>query len=124
MKRFIRSLGYAMQGLREGMRQRNMQIHTVCILLVLAFSILFQISSMEWMAVLLCIGIVISSELLNTAIEYIVNWISPEHHPKAAKIKDLGAAAVLVSAIVSLLVAAIIFGPRFYKVLTGLLNFG
>ena len=64
------------------------------------------------MAVALCITLVLSMEAVNTAIEHLTNLVSPDFHPLAGKAKDVAAAAVLLSAMGSVLVAAIIFLPK------------
>ncbi|MBC7653927.1 MAG: diacylglycerol kinase family protein, partial [Oligoflexus sp.] len=70
------------------------------------------ISAIEWLAVILVIGLVFITEIINTSIENIADFISPERHPKIKVIKDLAAAAVILSAIVSVIIGLLIFLPK------------
>jgi diacylglycerol kinase len=72
---------------------------------------------MEWIAIFLCAGFVISIELLNTAIEYLSDFVMPQQHLQIKKTKDVAAGAVLVAAIVSVVVGGFIFIPHFLHVL-------
>ena len=110
MSAFFKSFVYAWKGIRIAFGQRNMRVHALCAALAIAGGFLFRISTTEWCIVLLCIGLVMSLETLNTAIEYLVDLISPNYHEKAGKIKDLAAGAVLIAAIVSLVAGLLIFG--------------
>lgn len=67
---------------------------------------------MEWIACLLCMGLVIGTEMINTAIEAVVDLASPQQHPLAAKAKDIAAGAVLIGAILSVIIGIIIFLPK------------
>ena len=80
-------------------------------LLVIILSSLLNITKVEWLIILICIGMVLGMEVINTAIEEIVNFISPEYHLNAGRIKDLAAAAVLIVSIVAFIIALIIFLP-------------
>ena len=68
------------------------------------------IDRVEWFAILICIGNVISLEMINTAIEHLVDLVEPNHNPKAGAIKDLAAGAVLVFSIISAVIGIMIFG--------------
>ena len=70
-----------------------------------------DIRPLEWVAVLLCMGLVIGAELFNTAIERLVDLVSPQWHPVAGRVKDIAAGAVLVCAVVSVAVGLIVFVP-------------
>jgi diacylglycerol kinase len=72
----------------------------------------FKISTSEWLAVILCFIAVITLEAMNSAIEYVVDLASPEFHPLAKKAKDMAAGAVLLAAIGTVVIAAIIFLPK------------
>ena len=74
----------------------------------------FEISKGEWLAIVICIGLVMVTELINTAIEILVDCVSPEFNVKAGLVKDIAAGAVLVAALVALLVAFIIFVPKIF----------
>ncbi|MBS2212566.1 diacylglycerol kinase family protein [Carboxylicivirga mesophila] len=72
----------------------------------------FSLSSLEWVAVLLCIGFVFAMELLNSAIEALADFVSVEHQALIKKAKDMAAAAVLVAALVAFVVGLLIFLPK------------
>lgn len=112
----INTFKYALRGIAKAFAtQRNMQIHGVAFILVVVLGFYFQIDKMEWVAIVLCSGMVFSAEIINTSIEEIVNFISPEKNPKAGLIKDLAAGAVLITAIAAIVVASIIFVPNFFE---------
>lgn len=109
MKRFK----YAINGLIAAIRSEvNMRIHIIASVLVCIAGFYFQISSIEWIVLVLCIVLVISFELINTSIEELCNMVHPEHHPIIKKVKDIAAAAVLVAAVGSVVAALIIFLPK------------
>lgn len=88
------------------------RIHLVATVVVLALAWWFGISSGEWIAVILAIGLVWVAEALNTAIEYVADLAHPDEHPEVKKLKDLAAAAVLFASIAALIVGLIVFMPR------------
>ena len=109
----VKSFGYAFKGIGYVMRtQHNIWIHMLITLVVLAFGFWFDISKTEWMFVVFAIGFVLVSELFNTAIELLVDLVSPEHNPQAGRVKDIAAGAVLVSAITAALIGLFIFLPK------------
>ncbi len=112
MKAFLNSFRFAYNGLKIALQQRNMKIHVCAALLVVVFSFYFKISHTEWAIILLCMGGVLSAEVFNTAIEKIADFIQPNRDEKIKVIKDLAAAAVLVFAIITVLVAGLIFIPK------------
>ena len=89
-----------------------MRIHLVAAVLACVAGFYFNITSVEWIVIILCIVLVISFELLNTAIEELCNMIHPEQHPVIKKVKDIAAGAVLVAAIGSVIAGLIIFLPK------------
>ena len=94
-----------------------MQIHVAAAIVVLAAEWWLQIPRSDVLLVLFSIGLVFSLELVNTAIEAVVDLASPEWHAKAKIAKDVGAGAVLVAAILSLLIGILVFGqPLLQKV--------
>lgn len=90
----------------------NFQIHLVATILVGIAGWYFQLSGNEWLWIVLAIGLVLVAELLNTAIELLVDLVSPEFNVKAGKVKDVAAGAVIVAAFISVIIAAIIFIPK------------
>lgn len=89
-----------------------MQIHCLAALEVIAAGMMFSLAVWEWVAILLCIGGVISAECMNTAIERLADRVSLEKNPLIKQAKDCGSAAVLVLAITSAAVGLIIFVPK------------
>lgn len=105
-------MGHAFAGLGILFRnERNARIELAAAVLVLVFGIWLKISIIEICVVLLCIGLVLAAEAVNTAIERMADFQHQEIHPDIRSIKDLGAGAVLITAIVSLVVGVLIFGP-------------
>jgi diacylglycerol kinase len=78
--------------------------------------LLFQVSGSEWVVLSVTIGLVLAFEVMNTAVEQIVNFISPEFHPLAGKIKDLAAASVLILSIASIAIGLLIFLPHIINI--------
>lgn len=119
MHYFIRSLHFALNGFWLFFRrERNGQIQGVIALAVLTAGFVFHISKTEWMALLLCTGLVISLEMLNSAIERVCNMYTTDFHPSIKIIKDIAAAAVLWSSLVSLAVGLLIFVPPVIQLFT------
>lgn len=113
MNRLLKSFGYAWKGIKSVFRtEQNMKIHTAAAVLAIVGGFIFQLSGGEWIAVILCIGLVVSAEMINTAFETLVDVVSPNRDPIAGKIKDITAGAVLVAALISVIVGVIIFLPK------------
>ncbi len=107
------SFRYAVSGLmRFFFEEHNAIVHLLATIVVGALVIFFRINGAELLALVIVTGGVWVAELLNTAIEQVMNKVSPEWHPKVKYIKDLAAAAVMVAALTALLVAGIVFIPR------------
>lgn len=112
MQYFIRSLGYACNGIYLFFRrERNGQIQGSVAALVIVAGLVLRVSRMEWVVLLLCIAVVISLEMLNSSVERICNMYTTDFHPAIKIIKDLAAAAVLWAALLSLMIGLIIFIP-------------
>lgn len=106
---------YAINGLKEVVKsERNFRLHLLSTILVTIMGLLYKISYLEWIAVVIVVGMVITAEILNTAIEEIINYVQPDIHPAAKKIKDLAAAGVFMTAITALIVGIIIFIPKVF----------
>ena len=118
-KKQIRSFGYAWKGLRQCIgKEQNLSFHLITTIIVIGAGVLFDITRMEWMIIILCIGMVVTAELFNTAIERLVDLVSPERHPIAGQVKDIAAGAVLVCAVAAAIIGGIIFIPYLFD--TGL----
>lgn len=108
----IKSFSYAFAGiyiLTTG--QHNTWIHICISVLVIVCGLLFQVNTIEWAILIFAIIIVLVSEALNTAIEFLCDLVSPDQHPLIKKSKDVAAGAVLISAIGAAIIGLIIFLP-------------
>ena len=121
-KRLINSFKYAFQGVAQTYRgEQNLRIHIAIATLVILFGFLLKISYLEWLVCLVLIGLVLMAEFINTAIEYVVDLISPDPHPLAKAAKDTASAGVLMMAIISATIGLIIFIPKIVEWIGGLL---
>jgi len=115
----LRSFGHAIRGIGVLLRtQPNARIHAAATILVIVAGVLIGISRIEWALIALAVAIVWAAEALNTAIEFLVDLVSPDLHPLAAKAKDVAAGAVLVAALGSAIVGVMVFGPYALNSLT------
>lgn len=109
----LKSFIYALNGLKILiLEEHNARIHLFAAICVLIAGIVFRISSLEWTAIIFAIGFVIALEIINSAIENMADFISPEKNEQIKKIKDLSAAAVLVGAITAFVIGLIVFIPK------------
>lgn len=109
MKRF----SYAFNGLRYAFStQLNFKMHCIMTILVIGLCFYLEISAMEWLWIIAAIAIVFIAELFNTALEVLVDMVSPDYNPKAGIIKDISAAAVLLAAFMALLIGILILVPK------------
>jgi len=110
MRKFLKSVLYAIHGIWSGIAdQRNLKVQVVIAGLVAGAGFYFRISSIEWCIILLCIGLVIGLEMINSAIESLVDLVTMERKPLAGKIKDIAAGAVLVVSIIAVVIGVLIF---------------
>jgi len=115
MKRFFFSFTYAWKGLRYAFRtQLNFKVHSVAALIAICLCYLLEVSTHDWLWIFLAVGLVFTAELFNTALEVLVDLISPDYHPKAGVVKDLAAAAVLISAFVAIAIGLMVFLPKVF----------
>lgn len=95
------------------MQEHNARVHLFAAVAAVCIGIFLQLSALEWIAVIVVIGLVFITEIMNTAIENMANFVSPEYHVQIKVIKDLAAAAVLIAAITAVVTAVFIFLPKF-----------
>ena len=113
LKQRLKSFKHAFNGLRILLKEEhNARIHLIAAICVLIAGYVFQVSIYEWIALIIAIGLVFALELVNSSIENISDFISPEKHDKIKKIKDLSAAAVLLGTVTALIIGLIIFVPK------------
>ena len=112
-KKLINSFKCAIQGINQAVKtERNVKIHITIMILVIIAGIVLKINTQEWIICIILFGLVISLELVNSAIEATVDIAMPEINEKAKVAKDVAAGAVLVSAIASAIIGLIIFIPK------------
>ena len=110
MKDFLKSFIYAIHGLWSGIAdQRNLKFQLGVAVIVVGAGFYLSITAPEWSIILLCIAMVIGLELVNTALENLVDLVTLERKPLAGKIKDIAAGAVLIVSILSVIIGVIIF---------------
>ena len=118
----IRSFKPALSGWWFVLRtQQNAWIHAIVTILVFLLSWWLQISRLEWAAIVLTVALVWMAEFLNTALEAVVDLASPSEHPLAKVGKDIGAAAVLISALAAVIVGLLILAPPLLEKIRALL---
>jgi diacylglycerol kinase (ATP) len=112
----LKSFVYAINGIKTLVKEEhNSWIHLIAAGIVIIAAIYFKLNTYEWVAIIISIGVVFTTELVNTAIENIANFLTTENNSKIKIIKDLSAAAVLISALMCLIIGAIIFLPKIVK---------
>ena len=110
MKNFFQSFGFALKGIVTALRtERNFKIQFATALLVITTGLYYNITIGEWYVVLLAMALVLGLELMNSAIENMVNLVTKERNPLAGKIKDFAAGAVLIVSVISAVIGILIF---------------
>jgi diacylglycerol kinase len=113
MNKFIKSLGFAIQGIKKTFQtEANFKTHLVMTVMVIISGVLLSNSSIEWAIILILIGLILSAELMNTAIELLADEVSESYNYRIKKVKDAMAGAVLVLSIVAIIIGLIIFTPK------------
>lgn len=107
---FIRSFGYAIEGFRTAVAtERNIKVQLLVGVLAIVAGVVLKIDALSWVLVLLCIGLVLFAELVNTSIEAIVDLATQDLHPLAKRAKDIAAASVFALSITAAVVGIIVF---------------
>ncbi|MDV6377940.1 diacylglycerol kinase family protein [Sporosarcina sp. GW1-11] len=115
MKIFFKSFVYAWTGIADGFANgRNMKSHAISAIIVIVAGILTGLSVSEWCIIILLMGGVMALELMNTAVEYVVDLVTLDFHPLAKKAKDIAAGSVLIFAIASAVIGCVIFLPKWF----------
>ena len=115
-KKLINSFKYAFKGLGSAIKsERNMKIHFTMMMLVIIAGIFFNIAIWEWITCFILFGLVIVMECVNTAIEIIVDIVSPKYNEAAGRAKDIAAGGVLACAIGATVAGIFIFLPKVLK---------
>ena len=114
IKKRLQSFRFAIKGIKNLIiNEHNARIHLTALLVVIGLGLFLKLELMEWVAITIVSGIVMLTELINTAIENLADIVEPKWNEKIGKIKDYSAGAVLVAAIVSVIVGSVIFIPKF-----------
>ncbi len=109
----IRSFRFAFLGIWQFFRnENNAKVHLLVTVIVLVAGYYFQLERNEWRWIVAAIALVWITELVNTAIEKLVDLVSPDFDPRAGAIKDLAAGAVLLSALAAVVIGGLIFWPH------------
>ena len=112
LKRFLKSLKYSLRGLKYALiSEQNFRIQIITAIVVIVGMIYFPLQALEIVVILIMIILVLTMEILNTALEYFTDLLKPRLHSYVYTIKDLMAAAVLLSSIGAFIVGLIIFLP-------------
>jgi len=113
MKDRFGSFKFAFNGLCSLFKnEHNSRIHLLATVISIALGVIFKINFIEWSLLIIVIGIVFLSELLNSSLESLADFIEPEWNKQIGKAKDYASAAVFISAVVSIIVGGIIFVPK------------
>ena len=116
--RRMHSLIDAFNGLKLLIKEEhNARIHLSAAILAIGFGFVLNISTVEWLAMLLCIALVVSLELVNSALENLCDFVYPKKDDRIKKIKDLAAGAVLWGASFAFIIGAIIFVPKLWHIM-------
>lgn len=112
-RKFYNSFGFAFKGIRMVLsNQQNLWIHLMVACIVVATGYFAKLSAVEWCIIVLCIFMVIAMETMNSAIEKLVDFVSPGFHEQAGAIKDISAAAVLLTVVGAVVAGLLIFLPK------------
>ncbi len=115
MKNFFTSFKYAFAGIISSIKtERNFKVQSLSAALVLLFAFILKVDTIEWTILILCMILVLSLEMINSAIEKICDLIQPNQHPQIKIIKDVAAGAVLLASIGAAIIGAIILLPKLH----------
>ncbi len=119
LRKHLLSYVYAARGIVQLFKtELNAWVHFSIAICTIVLGFVFNISSMEWVAIALSCGLVLGAEAMNTAIEYLANCYTTQKNEQIRKVKDIAAGAVLISALAALAVGLIIFLPKFLSLIT------
>lgn len=111
----LKGMKYSFKGgIQLILTEASIQVQFVVSIIITIAGFYYHITPTEWIVQTLCIGMVMTAEGLNTAIEGIADFIHPEHHEKIGRIKDVAAGAVGFAALISLVIACVIYIPKIF----------
>ncbi|WP_152656246.1 diacylglycerol kinase family protein [Oceanobacillus sp. CFH 90083] len=112
-KKRVVGFRFAWAGLKTVVKKEsNFQLHMLATIIVVAAGFFFHLSLIEWTVILLTIGLVLITEMINSVIERVMDFIQPGYDERVKEIKDIAAGVVLVTALISVVVGILIFGPK------------
>lgn len=115
LKNRLKSVGFAFKGLVILVKTENSIKLQLCIAFVVTLAgVYFKISTTEWLFQIAMIGLVMSVEGINTAVEHLADFIHPEHHQKIGLIKDVAAGSVFIASIMAVVTASVIYFPKIF----------
>lgn len=121
IERLKKSFGYAFKGIDDVISSEpNMKIHVSVAILVVIMAFLLKISMIEWIILVLLIGLVLAAEVINTTIENLVDMYTKDYNERAKVVKDTAAGTVLILAITAVIIGLMIFIPKIILVLESL----
>ncbi|WP_342511286.1 diacylglycerol kinase family protein [Sporosarcina sp. FSL K6-1522] len=113
MQKFFKAFVYAGNGILHGIiAERNVKFHVLAAIITFGAGWITGLSRVEWFVVLILIGGMLALELMNSAVERVVDLVTQERHPLAKQAKDLASGAVLIFAVVSAVIGLMIFLPK------------
>lgn len=116
--RFRKSFGYSIDGLKYAYKyEQSMLIHVIATIAAIIMGLICQINLIEWTIIFIAIGIVLAGELINTAIEAVVDLVTLEIHPLAKIAKDCGSAATFVLAVIAAVIGCLVYIPHIIEML-------
>lgn len=119
-KRLVDSFNFAIEGLISALKnEKHMKVHILAAIIIVILAIVINASKVEILIISLSVSFVVITELVNTAVEAIIDLVSPERHPLAKLAKDVAAGAVLVAAINALCVGYLLFYDKLLDIFDG-----
>jgi diacylglycerol kinase len=110
MREFFKSFIYALNGIRAAIHeQRNVKVQAIIAIITAGAGFYFQITWIEWCVILFAIALVMGLEIMNSAVEDLVDLVTKERKPVAGKVKDIAAGAVLFASVFALVIVVFVF---------------
>jgi len=120
--RFFRSFAYSFDGLVYAAKnEQSILVMMICLILTLVFGVFLNITLLEWFFILVAIGLVLGTELLNTSIEATIDLLSPNFHPLAKIAKDTASASVFVYSFIAFVIGCLVFIPKLISLIEKML---
>ena len=119
VRKRMKSFAFAFNGLKVLIKEEhNFRIHLVAAVCAVVFGVVLSLSLWEWVVIAFAIGFVFVVEAVNSTVERIADFVSPQKHDKIKSIKDISATAVLIAALTALVVGLIVFIPKLFLIFT------